>query len=143
MEDLHFEIKESGDFIGIDVLGFEYATTENDWDRRWLQTKISLKAGAFSGSYRASMINSEFVILYNEFSNLYDNLHGEINFKCVEHHLKLEIKGDGIGHFHTKVVSNDNSYNGAELTFYLDFDQTFLPEILNSLERIIKIYPAV
>ena len=143
MEDLHFEIKDSGDFIRIDVLGLENASAEDGWDKNWLKAKISVKAGAFTGSYRASMINSEFFTLYNEFSKLYDYLHGEINFECLEDHLKLEIKGDGIGHFHTKVVSKDNGYNGAELTYYLDFDQTFLPEIIQSLERIVKSYPAV
>jgi hypothetical protein len=143
MEDLHFEIKDSGNFIHIDVLGLEHTSAENEWDRRWLQTKISVKAGAFIGSYKASLINDDFVTLYKEFSKLYDNLHGEINFECLEDHLKIEIKSDGIGHFNTKVVSKDNCSNGAELTFYLYFDQTFLPEIIRSLERIIKNYPAI
>jgi len=122
-------------------MAIQYPDAENEWDNQWLRVNIAVKAGAFNGSFTAGMMISEFKILHDYFSLLYNNLKGEIAFESIEYNLEMNIKGDGIGHFNAQVTARDDTFEGAVIKFHINFDQTFLPEIINQLEDIIKTYP--
>jgi hypothetical protein len=61
----------------------------------------------------------------------------------MEGWLKIDIEGDGKGHFHAACVALDQPGIGSKLAFGVDFDQTELPEILRGLDAICETFPVV
>ena len=137
----YFEISENGNLIRIDILGLNYPNAEDDWDRNWLKSIISAKAGAFSGNFKADLMTTDFETFKNELTNLYDKLKGIATFNTLESQVDIKITGDGIGHLKAKCEVMDYAGIGNKLEFEIDFDQTQIPKIVNQLENIITKFP--
>ncbi|MEO8236390.1 MAG: hypothetical protein ABI549_13315 [Flavobacterium sp.] len=140
-ETTYFEITESGDFIRIDLIGLNYPNAELDWDRNWISGIVKVKAGVFSGEFKADFMTVDFFSFKNELVKLYDNLNGIATFHTLESQVEMKIVGDGIGHLNAECVVMDNAGNGNKLKFEISFDQTHVPKILNQLEKIVNKFP--
>jgi hypothetical protein len=139
---LTIEIKDAGNYIRIEPLQTTYSNSDSDWDKNWINTKIMVVAGSFSGTYTADLTSFDFEYFKHDLRYLYDNLNGSVEFKDLEGYLQLSIKGDGIGHFNTKVICCDNpGIEGGELHFELSFDQTFIKSIVQNLNEITEKFP--
>ncbi|MHA3788052.1 WapI family immunity protein [Flavobacterium hauense] len=84
MEDLFFEIKESDRFLKL-------TPVKSNFDG-FFSTTIEVKAGIFSGIYKADFMSGDFELLKQGFAKLYDNLNGSFDFNTLEHDLRLKIK---------------------------------------------------
>lgn len=140
-EELFFEIRDGSDKVRIDILGQSYPNAELDWDRRWLQSEITIVATPFSGKYSCELMVTDFISFQKELKDINENLNGFANFSTLEDQLELKIKGDGIGHFSIEGQANNGSVPRTALQFELTFDQTQLPDLIRQLERIIKAFP--
>ncbi len=140
--DLYFEIADSGNMVRIEPLELINYNSTLDWDNNWIKTRVTLKAGAFTGQYVTDMMTVDFERFKQELTPLYENLGGSASFSDLEQALELKIKGDGIGHFQLDVVACDSpGIYGSTLEFTMSFDQTILKSIANQLERITKAFP--
>lgn len=137
----YFEISESGNLIRIELIGLNYPTAKLDWDRNWIRGFVKVKAGAFSGEFKADFITADFVDFKNELIKLYDKLNGIVTFKTLESQVEIKIVGDGIGHLNAECIVMDNAGNGNKLEFEISFDQTHIPKIINQLEKITNKFP--
>lgn len=140
-ETTYFEITESGNLIRIDLIGLNYPNAELDWDRNWIRGIVKVKAGAFSGEFKADFMTVDFMSFKNELAKLYDKLNGIATFHTLESQVEIKIVGDGIGHLNAECVVMDNAGNGNKLEFEVSFDQTHIPKILNQLEKIVTKFP--
>ena len=140
-ETLFFEISESGNLIRIDLIGLNYPTAELDWDRNWIRGFVKVKAGAFSGEFKADFMTVDFVDFKKELTKIYDTLKGIVTFQTLESQVEIKIIGDGIGHLNAECVVMDNAGSGNKLEFEISFDQTHIPKILNQLEKITDKFP--
>ena len=139
-----FEIADSGDYVRVEALEFAHYDAELDWDKNWLKSKVIVKAGSFSGEYNAEFMTTDFARFKKDFSALYDNLSGGAMFNDVERYLELRIIGDGNGHFKMNVIANDMpGIYGSQLTFEIDFDQTYINNIVRQLNKITDAFPVV
>tara|TARA_R100000306_G_C4310566_1_gene109960 strand:+ start:102 stop:590 length:489 start_codon:yes stop_codon:yes gene_type:complete len=141
-KDLYYEIEDSGNYIRIGINGLNFPNAKFDWDRNWINTLIEVKAGAFSGSFNAELITTDFEKYKNNLEIIYDNLNEKVEFKTIEGQIKIDIKGDGFGHFSAVCQLIDKVGIGNKLEFDLNFDQTQIPKMIRQLEKIIEIYPA-
>lgn len=57
-------------------------------------------------------------------------LHGAATFETMKHWLRVDIQGDGRGHFLAQCEACDKAGVGNSLRFELSFDQTELPPVL-------------
>ena len=76
-----------------------------------------------------------------ELAKLYTSLSGSAKFSTLEGWLAFEVVGDGKGHFSCIGNVADEFGHGNVLNFKLYLDQTFLPEILNGLEKVASTFP--
>ena len=136
-----FEISDSGDLIRIELIGLNYPDAELDWDRNWLRSFVKVKAGVFSGEFKADFMTVDFVGFKNELANLYEKLNGIAIFQTLESQVEIKIVGDGIGHLNAKCVVMDGAGIGNKLEFEISFDQTHIPKILNQLKNITNKFP--
>lgn len=142
MEEIYFEIKDSGNFVRIEPQKLTNSNSELNWDNNWVVSRFVIKGGSFSGGYHGEVMTIDFEKFKQELSKLYDELEGKAEFRDLEGYLKISISGDGIGHFETEIVACDNpGIYGSELRFSLQFDQTQINEIVSQLDRIVKEFP--
>lgn len=128
------------EFICLNVIHLSYLNARDVFDRSWLSTTTNVKIGCFSGTINDQCVRVEELLNFqNELSNLYKTCSGTAYFSTIENWLSFEIKGDGRGHFSCRGKITDNNEN--TLSFNIELDQTFLPKILNNLNKIITIYP--
>jgi hypothetical protein len=80
----YFELKDSGDFIRIDLLKLTYPDAKLDWDNNWIKSNVRVKAGAFTGQFDIELMTTDFEKFKQELSRLYDKLDGTALFDTLE-----------------------------------------------------------
>ncbi len=143
LENTFFEISDSGDFIRIELISYCHTNAELDWDKNWIIGFVKVKAGAFSGEFKTDFMTVDFVSFKNELVKLYEKLNGIATFHTLESQVEIKIIGDGIGHLKAKCEVMDYAGTGNKLVFEIDFDQTYIPKILNQLDEIINKFPKI
>lgn len=138
-----FEISENGSFIRIDLIDYNYPYADLDWDKNWISGIVKVKAGAFSGEFKTDFMTVDFVSFKNEMEKLYDKLNGIATFYTLENQVEIKIIGDGIGHLKAECKVMDYASIGNKLKFEIDFDQTYIPKLLNQLEKITRRFPKI
>mgnify|MGYP003110328123 CR=1 FL=1 len=140
-ENIYFELKDSGDFIRIELMNLNYPNAELDWDKNWIASKVIVNAGGFSGQFECDLMTTDFEKFKQSLSLLYNKLDGLSSFDTMEGQVEIKIKGDGIGHFEADCSVMDDAGMGNKLDFKISFDQTIIPELVNQLNDITKAYP--
>ena len=121
----------------------ELANYEDRWDGNWVYATVRIAARAFGGEFEAQLRTEDFVRFRDALRPLDADLEGRATFATMETWLRIEIEGDGKGHFHAKCSAIDEPGLGNTLTFGVDFDQTELPDILRGLDAICVSFPVV
>ena len=137
----YFEIFDGGDMIRVVLYQAIKDSSELEWDRNWIKTKVTIKGGVFSGQYVADFMTTDFELLKRDFKKLDKDFNTTANFEPLEGQLKLNISGDGLGHFEVKCIAQDQPGVGGTLSFILSFDQTELARLINELDKITKAFP--
>lgn len=137
----YFEIFDGGDIIRVEPYQAIKYDSALDWDRNWIKTKITVKGGAFSGHYVADFMTTDFELLKRDFKKLDKDFNGTATFEPLEGQLKLNISGDGLGHFEVKCIAQDQPGIGGTLSFTMSFDQTELTRLKTELDKITKAFP--
>jgi hypothetical protein len=142
-DELWFEIRDRADVLRLEPLGYAYPNSDSDFDRHWVKTKVNVVGGAFSGEYIAELLTEDYEIIKSGLSALYENLKGKAVFANIDGSLKVEIEGDGLGHFEANVSACDRPCLGAELNFILSFDQTSIKPMIKQLNDITRRFPVL
>lgn len=141
-ENLFFEISNQGNSIKIETLYLIKYDSEIDYDRNWIQCKVIVSGGAFSGEYISDLMTTDFEKFKHELNSLYTNLNSVAEFYDLESAVNIKIKGDGIGHFNAEIICNDSpGIETAQLKYEIDFDQTFIKGIVKQLNDITRKFP--
>jgi len=134
--------KESSEYLQILIYNFAYPDSTDFWDGNWINARIKIKVGGFTGDYSAHLRNVDFLDFKNGLARLYNKLDGYANFNCLEDYIQIKIKGDGLGHFSADCVANDNpGIYGHELRFSIDFDQTEIQRLTKMIDDILIEFP--
>jgi hypothetical protein len=133
---IYFEINGNGNFIQIELSNFDDLSKELSWSENWIKAIVYVKAGAFSGNFRADFTTWEFITFKKELILLYEKLTGSATFDTLEKQVVIKVSGDGIGHLKADCVLEDNAGFGNRLQLEIDFDQTSLPNLIRQLEII-------
>jgi len=124
------------EFILLDVISRSYPNSNDSHDGNWLDAKAIVKVGGFTGTVTGQLRSEELASFQAELANLYKSLSGSAKFVTLEGWLSFKIIGDKMGHFSCTGEAMDGFVQGNVLSFNLNIDQTFLPGILKSLEKV-------
>jgi hypothetical protein len=113
------------------------------WDGNWVYATVKIAARAFRGEFEAQLRADEFASFRNQILPLHEKLVGRATFETTEGWLRVEIEGDGKGHFRADCVAVDQPGMGNRLSFKIDFDQTELPDILCGLDAVCEAFPVI
>lgn len=134
------------EFLLVEVMARSYPQSLDYDDGNWLTTQISVQAGAFAGSYHASLRCEEFARFLSSLRLVEASFGTDIpayaaEFDTMEGQLSIVIRGDVWGHFTASCVAVDDFGARNRLEFTLAFDRTYLPAMLDELEAIIQAFP--
>jgi len=124
-----------GDNLTVEILG---RPDERD---DWLDANISIRVGAFCGTFRMILLTCDVPPFRSHLESLYNTLNGVANFNTIEDQLKISCTGNGRGGIEVKGICRDGVDDGNELRFMINIDQTFLPSVINSLKQIERQFP--
>lgn len=142
-EEVSFEIFDGGDLIRLEPLHVISYSSNLDWDKNWIKTKVTAKGGAFSGQYFADFMTTDYELLKRDLLKLNNDFNGQAKFEPLEGELVLQIRGDGLGHFEVHCTACDQPGLGGKLAFGLSFDQTELSRLIKELDAITKLFPII
>src|SRR5262245_25555680 len=107
--------RDQGERVTITVLGREHPNL-TDWeDGNWLVCGVKVEAGAWSGSHRASLRSEEFERFLSALRELSRTLRGTAEFSPMEPWIRLQLRGDGLGHVDVSGVADDDVAIGNKL----------------------------
>jgi hypothetical protein len=95
--------------------------------------RIDVVAGAFRGTLNGVVYASGWRHFRDQLVALYESLSGNASLGGYEN-LKLDMKGDGLGHIAVSVEATDDHVRPIQLSFSIFLDQTQLPTIGTAIE---------
>jgi hypothetical protein len=107
----------------------------------WLEARVSIRAGAFDGSFDATLMTCDFPPFRSQLQRLYETLEGTATFETIERQLRIECSGNGQGGIAVHGVAKDRPTDGNLLRFEFNTDQTFLPAVISDLRQIETEFP--
>jgi len=130
------------EYLAIQVFGRMHEASDYD-DGNWVDAEISMSARGLGGSYWAGLRAEEFERLRDDLVPMYESLRGSASLDSLEGWLKIEIDGDGMGHFDVRYLAVSRHSPRTALESSLRFDQTELPGVIDQLGSIITAFPVV
>jgi hypothetical protein len=94
-----------------------------------------------SGPFRGAIIASSYAGLEAlaefrlQLQGLYESLKGEAKLPGSYENIRMSVKGDGLGHIEVSGEVAAEMFMAVRLSFRFDLDQTYLPRIIESLEK--------
>src|ERR1700732_3819178 len=80
------------DKVEVRLLDFENRSSENEGDTIWLDSTVTVKAGAFMGSFKAAFTTHDLVNLREQLKSALARLSGSVSFQNAEGGLSLTIE---------------------------------------------------
>lgn len=134
---------EPADSLSLTVHRRTRSATGEYWDDNWLDCTADVVAGKFHGTVTGRIRADELRRFRDDVARLYDRLQGQVVFETMEQWIRVEISGDGRGHFAARCMVCDDLAGGNTLDFRLHFDQTYLPGIIRELDAVLAEFPVL
>jgi hypothetical protein len=130
--------------LSITVLGREHAGADDYWDGNWVIAMISVAAGGFRGSVRASLRTDEIHRFNEGLKFVNQNLFGAAVLESMEHWISLTVKAGSRGRIEISGELMDGAGVGNVLSFSLaEVDQTYLAGWISDLDDVEKAFPVI
>jgi hypothetical protein len=129
------------DKVEVRLLDFEIRSGENVGDTVWLDSTVTVKAGAFLGSFKAAFTTHDLVNLHEQLKSALESQSGKVSVQSTEGDLSLAIEFDGHGGASMSGVATPHRLRRATLHFHVDTDQFALFRTLHELEDALQEFP--
>jgi hypothetical protein len=132
-----------GEFVSLTLHGRTHLAASDYWDGNWVNCTAEAVVGAFRGRLDRSIRTDELEAFRQQIGGLYERLTGDAILASMERWIRVQVTGDGRGHFEARCRLCEDLMSGNALEFTLCFDQTYLPPLLRQLDRALESYPVV
>jgi len=120
-----------------------HAGSTDYWDGNWLSVTVTVAVGRFKASIQGDARAEEFAAFHGQLVPLRESLKGVANLHTLEDWYEINLSGDGKGHIACNGFVMDQPGIGNRLTFNFEIDQTYLNEMLDSLDLIQQKFPII
>jgi hypothetical protein len=101
--------------------------------------RIEAVVDGFRACYTTDLFGVDFPAFRDELAGLYSFEAQKAGIETADGELKIDIKGDGRGHFKANCVARINWQEAFPcFTFTLEFDQTDIPGTLAELDAVLQ-----
>jgi hypothetical protein len=130
-----------GDRIEVRVVEFENRSSKNGSDAVWLDSTVTVQAGAFLGSFKASFTTDDLVALHGQLKSALTTRSGTVVCQNTGGGLKLAIKLGTGGRTTITGVAYPNRLQRGTLTFRIETDHFALIRTFRELENTLRAFP--
>jgi len=117
--------KRDGDHVAIEPL----ARVESGWRT----ANIAVRCGVWTGHYAGQFMVGEFAKLGKEIDYLCEGLKPRVEFKAVEHYLRMSLSKNGTVSVRVEGEARERLGSKAALDFEFDVDGATLAEVARAL----------
>jgi len=108
--------------------------TSND-SEGWIQADVEIILNNFKGKISAYIENIDLLNFHSQLIKLNKTLKGKAELMPVEEQFALSLTGDGLGHINIEGYAYEKPTYGSCLKFEFELDQTYLPDIIDSVNQ--------
>ncbi len=116
------------------IFGFPEKTCH--WGGYDTISTIEIKSSSYSVKGLVCISTGDIYNFFQELKKCYDSLSGTAHLSSYEKNLFVKIDFDGLGHIKITGKFRENYHNQNQLDFQFNTDQTFLSDVIKSLEYI-------
>lgn len=137
------EIKGGASMLQIVLLERLYPNASDKSDKDIISAEVRFSTGHMHGKCSANIWSAELEALKNLFIKLQTNVGEALNeeFEFMEEAVKFNISTSKTGQIDTEVTVCPNPAVIEYAKFILDLDQSYLPNIINTLEEALVKFP--
>lgn len=124
------------------IYGREFPEADDYWDGNWLNSAARCSTASSQVGINGPFIHlTELRQWLTDLKDMYASLEGEARLKCMEPNLDLSIKVNKRGNCTMTVHITPDPLCEQHVFVFADLDQSYLLPVIDSLEKIFKIYP--
>jgi hypothetical protein len=113
------------------------------WDANWLIVRAEMRASGAIVEVEGPILHiPEIVRFRDELSSLNETLSGSAQLLPMEPELRLTLTAQSLGHVSVDLSITPDHLNQTH-TFEFGTDQSYLPMLLNSLDRLLSEFPII
>ena len=131
----------TGDSINVLVIGRTYPKEDDGWDGNWLNVRIRITAGRFSGKTEALLRCEELARFSQDIKGLIQSGVGEVIFSPTEPWLLLHLRQRKPDRFEVSGHATDRLGTGNMLKFTFSCPSAVLDQVATSIDAIIEKFP--
>ncbi len=129
------------DKIEVRIVEFEARSKADERDPVWLDSTVTVEAGAFLGGFKASFTTDDLVNLHEQLKSALIARSGTVSCQNTGGGLSLAIELDSDGRAAITGVAYPNRLRRGTLTFQLATDHFSLIRTLRELEDTMRAFP--
>jgi hypothetical protein len=130
------------DRIEVRIVEFETRSSANQDGTVSLDSTVTVQAGAFLGSFKASLTTADLMSLRVQLRHALTSLGGTVSFRNTDGCLSLLIKLDGTGRTSITGVAQPDRLRAGILHFRVYTDHFALIRTLGELEDTLREFPS-
>ena len=130
-----------GGRIEVRVVEFENRSRKSESDAVWLDSTVTVEAGAFTGSFKASFTTDDLVSLHRQLKSALTSLCGTVSCQNTGGGFSLAIELGSDGRAVITGVARPNRLRRGTLTFRVDTDHFALIRTFRELEDTMQAFP--
>lgn len=130
------------EFVDVRVLGRERPDATDQWDGNWLESVVTVAAGAFHGTWRATLRADDLAAFHGELAAVLSAGSGTARLRSMEEWLALDVELDHLGHARVTGRGVDQPGTGNRLDFALpELDRSGLAGLVRDLDGLLEAHP--
>lgn len=126
------------DKIEVKVVELENHVAANESRTVWLDSTVTIEAGAFLGSFKASFTSDDLVRLHNELKSVLRSPNGTVIFQPSGGGLSLSINIEGNGKTSITGLAQPKRLRQGVLQFNVDLDRFALTRTVHEIEGTLR-----
>jgi hypothetical protein len=130
-----------GGRIEVRIVEFENRSPQDENDTVWLDSTVTVQAGAFLGSFKAAFTTDDLMSLHEQLKSALTTLSGTVCCQNTGGGLSLAIKLDSSGKAAITGVAQPNRLRRGALNFRIDTDHVALIRTFRELEDTMRAFP--
>jgi len=133
----------TGDSVDISVYERTYPQESDRWDGNWLNAKIKIKAGNFSGTTNALLRSDELEKLSKDIKRFLLKKMDTLVFSPMEPWICFQMTGNKRGHIELTGEITDRLGTGNVLKYQFELSRPDLEVILKKVDVILQEFPII
>lgn len=137
------ELKEGGKTLQLIFLKRLYLNENDEWDKDIIKSEINFITPSLEGKIGANIWSSELSAFKDLLKKIQSRTGDSLNeeFRFMEEAITFKISLTSIGGVEINVRVNTNHVENEYTQFAINLDQSYLPNIIESVEKVLEEFP--